>query len=240
MPGMQVTGVVTAPETFRISYRPSGVRNVLHADVVGFARDHGIPFRQLKHGMGEEGLLDTVRGWQPEFMVAVGWYHLIPKRFLNLAPVGALHASLLPDYSGNAPLVWAIINGETRTGITFFLLDEGVDSGPMIAQAEEPILPDDTIATLYARIEDAGLGLLREWLPRVADGSASYTPQDHSKRRIMPARSPEDGEIDLKLPAKQLYNFIRAQSAPYPGAFLRTVDGKKLVIEKARLEDDVK
>jgi methionyl-tRNA formyltransferase len=160
---------------------------------------------------------------------------MIPRSFLELAPTGGLHASLLPDYSGNAPLVWAIINGETKTGITFFLFEEGVDSGPIIGQLEEPILPDDTIASLYERIEERGIELLETQLPRIAAGTATYTPQAPSKRRVMPPRSPEDGELDLRKPALELYNFIRAQCSPYPGAFIRTVDGKKLIIEKARV-----
>src|SRR5262249_31348950 len=88
-----------------------------------------------------------------------------------------------------------------------------------------------------ARIEERGLALLETHLPRIASRTAAYTAQDSSRRRTMPPRSPEDGELDLTRPAMELYNFIRAQSSPYPGAFFRTVDGKKLVIEKARIEE---
>lgn len=237
IPGLELAGVVTVPQTFSISYRPQGVKNVLHADFPSYAAQNQIPWVVMQKSMSEPGLLETVQSWRPDFLLAVGWYHIIPKKFRALAPTGGLHASLLPDYSGNAPLVWAMINGEEKTGITFFLFEEGVDSGPIIGQLEEPIHPDDTIATLYERIEQRGVELLRLHLPRLADGTATYTPQDSSKRRIMPARSPEDGEIDLRKTGRELYNFIRAQSPPYPGAFLRTVDGKKLIIEKARLED---
>ena len=121
---------------------------------------------------------------------------MIPKRWRELAPANGLHASLPPDYSGGAPLVWAMINGESRTGITLFQMDAGVDFGPIVGQKEEQILPSDTIATLYSRIEERGLELLQEVLPQLVHGTLKLKQQDENKRRIMPQRSPEDGLID--------------------------------------------
>ncbi len=92
-------------------------------------------------------------------------------------------------------------------------------AAPLLGQAEEPILFEDTIATLYARIEEAGLGLIRTHLPKVMRGTAQYTIQDNSLRRIMPQRSPADGHIDWNWSARRIYDFIRAQTKPYPGAF---------------------
>lgn len=237
IPEVELTGIVTARETFSISYRPQGVRNVLYADVSGFASRNNIPLATLNDKMGDSGLVETIRGWKPEFILVAGWHHMIPKSIRDIAPCGGLHASLLPDYSGGAPLVWAMINGEEKTGITFFLLNDKVDAGPIIGQKEEPILKEDTIKELYARIEDRAVELLLEHMPLIASGKAEYRPQDESKRRIMPQRGPEDGEIDLSKTARELLNFIRAQAPPYPGAFIRTVDGKKLVIEKAKVSD---
>lgn len=228
LPGIDVVGIITNPETFSISYRPSGVRNVLHSDFHPIAEQYGIPVWNMVGKMTDSALVNQVRAWAPELILVVGWYHKIPRVIREIAPTAGLHASLLPDYSGGAPLVWAIINGEEKTGISFFLMDDEVDSGPIIGQIEEPIYFEDTIATLYARIEEDGLRLIEEYLPKIAGGEVSYTPQDESKRRVMPQRSPEDGEIDWSWPALKVYNFIRAQTKPYPGAF--TYLGKEKVM----------
>jgi len=219
MPQFSVEGVVTIGETFSISYRPRGVRNVLHADVAGFADSSGIPVRIMDSSMSDPELIDQVERWRPETLLMVGWYHMLPSEIRSIAPCLALHASLLPDYSGGAPLVWAMINGEKETGITLFEVGAGVDDGPIIARRRIKIRPDDTIATLYERIEDAGLQLLCEQMPKVASGQATYTPQDESRRTVMPQRGPEDGLIDWTRPASVVRDFVRAQTKPYPGAF---------------------
>jgi len=237
MPEMSVTGVVTNPETFSISYRPEGVKNVRHVDFYPFARAHDIPVFEMTGKMTDPVLLGQIKAWMPDLIVVVGWYHMVPRAIRDIAPVVGMHGSLLPDYSGGAPLVWAIINGETKTGITLFQMDQGVDSGPVIGQTEVPILFEDTIATLYAKIEDAGLKLLLENLPEIENGTAVYTTQDESRRRIMPQRSPEDGVIDWSWTAERVYNFIRAQTRPYPGAFTWLGDNK-LTLWQASLYDD--
>ena len=218
-PGCQVVGVVTAPQTFSISYRPEGVNNVLYADVATFASDRGMPSHELERSMSEPGLLDTVAAWKPDAFLVAGWYHMVPKAWRDLAPAYGLHASLLPDYSGGAPLVWAMINGETKTGITLFQMDGGVDTGPIAGQVEEPIHADDTIATLYARIEERGLELLTDVLPRLADGSVELKQQAAEGRRIMPQRGPQDGLVDWSADSRFQERFVRAQTRPYPGAF---------------------
>jgi len=233
IPECDLAGIVTAPEVFQISYRPSGVRNVLHADLHPFAAEHGLDVFLMRDKMTDPALVDQIRAWRPDFILVVGWYHMIPRSIRAIAPTAGLHASLLPDYSGNAPLVWAIINGEKQTGITFFFFEDGVDAGDIIGQSPESIFPDDTIATLYDRIEQRGVELLRACLPRIARGEAVYTPQDESKRRIMPQRSPEDGEIDWTASADKIYDFIRAQTRPYPGAFTYA-GGEKLAIWRAQ------
>ena len=233
-PGCEVVGILSLPETFSISYRPGGVRNVLHADFEPIARRHGIAFHVMHGAMGDPEIVGLFRSWKPDLVLAAGWYHLIPAAIRDIAPALGLHASLLPDYSGGAPLVWAMINGEKRAGITLFRFDDGVDSGPIVAQAEEPILDDDTIATLYARVEARGIELLQRAFPAIAAGRAQYRPQDASRRRVFPQRAPEDGRIDWRWPARRVYDFIRAQSRPYPGAF-STFRGERLTIWRAAL-----
>lgn len=230
--GLNVVGVVTANQTFKISYRPEGVTNVLFSDLVEFARSKQIPVQKLSQSMQELSLYDTVKSWRPDLFLVAGWYHMIPKRWREMAPAYGLHASLLPDYSGGAPLVWAMINGESSTGITFFQMDDGVDSGPIAGQKQEVIRDEDTIASLYARIEERGLELLREIMPQLSNGSLQLYPQDHRKRRVMPQRAPEDGRIDWAQDAVVVDRFIRAQTRPYPGAFT-TLNGRIIHIWRA-------
>lgn len=235
---IQVVGVITAPQIFPISYRPEGVTNVLYADVRDFCNAREIPCVAMKSSMKEEVLHEAVIGWWPDAFLVVGWYHMIPKSWRAIAPAYGLHASLLPDYSGGAPLVWAIINGERRTGITLFQMDDGVDSGPIVGQADEPILDRDTIETLYSRIENRGLELLESALPRLASKTADLRVQDESKRRIFPQRSPKDGLIDWTKDAIFIDRFIRAQTYPYPGAYTIFNDDR-LIIWASRCEESL-
>lgn len=218
-PHCELVGIVTNRETFSISYSATAVKNVLHSDFKPIAEQLGAPVYVMQEKMTETGLCSQLLSWKPDLILVVGWYHMVPKAIRSIAPAVGLHASLLPDYSGGAPLVWAMIHGEEKTGISMFYLDEGVDSGPLIGQAEEQISKTDTIATLYARIEDRGLELLEKYLPQLAAGTAPKVLQDESRRRVFPQRSPEDGLIDWSLSATQVYDFIRAQTRPYPGAF---------------------
>ncbi len=231
--GIDVVGLVTAPQTFAISYRPAGVTNVLHANMAGAAEARKIPFAVLQRSMNEPHLFDTVCAWRPDAFVVAGWYHMIPRRWRAFAPAYGLHASLLPDYSGGAPLVWAMINGETRTGITLFQMNDGIDSGPVAAQAEETIYGDDTIASLYARIEERGVELLQHALPALAKGTLTLHEQDEGLRRVFPQRSPEDGLIDWNQDVASIDRFIRAQTRPYPGAF-SMLQGQRMTFWVAR------
>jgi methionyl-tRNA formyltransferase len=233
MADVQIVGAITAPRVFSISYRPDGVTNVLHADVESYAQGHGIPVETLRTSMSDPALFETVQAWNPEGFLVAGWYHMVPKRWRTLAPAYGLHASLLPDYSGGAPLVWAMINGEKRTGITLFQMDDGVDSGPIAAQAKEPILAHDTIASIYARIEERGLELLSVALPSLAKGVLQLRLQDENRRRVFPQRTPDDGCIDWGKDAAVIDRFVRAQTRPYPGAFT-TYHGRRFHIWAAR------
>jgi methionyl-tRNA formyltransferase len=143
---------------------------------------------------------------------------------------------LLPKYRGGAPVNWAIINGERETGMSMFYFDNGVDSGDVIGQARVSIDDRDTIATLYEKINQATLGLIREMVPRLKDGTAPRLKQDESQATYFPQRSPDDGLIDWGRPARAIYDWVRAQTTPYPGAFTY-LDNQKVVIWAAELLD---
>ncbi|MDH4379563.1 MAG: methionyl-tRNA formyltransferase [Vampirovibrionales bacterium] len=219
---LTVVGVVTNPQQFSISYAPSGVDNIRHANMGALADNHGIPAYVMQTSMHEPALAEALTEWQPNVILVAGWYHMVPKAIRAIAPCLGLHASLLPKYSGGAPLVWSLIENATETGITLFIMDSGVDSGPIIGQKSTAIHHQDTIKTLYDRVEELGLELLSDCLPLFLNGDLVPRPQNESERTLYPQRKPSDGWLDLTLLTDtEVYNRVRAQTAPYPGAFTR-------------------
>ena len=219
---LNIKGVVSAPRKFEISYSPKGVDNILHTDFSSYCKDSNIPFyeiKSMKGSMSDPDLFNKLNDWEPDYFIVVGWYHMITKKIRDLAPAFGLHASLLPNYSGGAPLVWSLINDEKEAGISFFQLMNGVDNGPIVGQKSTDILETDDISTLYRRIEGLGVSLLAENLPGLLLRKENFVIQDEINRVIYPQRSPDDGEINWDLNSRQVWNFVRAQTNPYPGAF---------------------
>lgn len=229
--------IFTSPEYFTISYSDTPVRNFNYSDLAIARANSNVPVISLHDSLDNkiDKYLDYLKGLDLDVILVMGWYFMVPAAIRNLAKKGAwgIHASLLPKYAGGAPLTWAIINGEEQTGITLFRLDAGVDTGDIIAQEKILIEPLDCIATVYEKATLASEHLILNALQNFQ--SLTETPQDMSQRTVYPQRSPEDGLIDMNKSAQEIYNFIRAQSCPYPGAFLIGGDGKKIFIEKARL-----
>ena len=156
---------------------------------------------------------------------------MIPDAILKLAKKGAMgiHGSLLPKYRGNAPFVWAMINGEKETGVSLFYFEKGIDEGDIVARKEFPIEENETIKDVLEKARTASVDILLEYLPMIANGTAPKIPQDHSQATIFPKRTPEDGLIDWSWNAKRIKDFIRAQTKPYPGAFT-IINNKKIVL----------
>ena len=236
---IDVCALFTIPQEFGISYRDTKVKNYNYSELEIVATKNKISCYYIdssEEGKKTNDYIDVIKNINPDVILIMGWYYMVPKKIRDLAKYGAwgIHASMLPDYAGGAPLVWAIINGEKETGITLFKLDDGVDDGDIISQEKIKIEETDSIKEVYEKVTIASKNLLLNALQNIS--SIVFTPQDKSKIKIYPQRKPDDGELDLTKTAKDLYNFIRAQSLPYPGAFIRTSDGKKLIIEKARIE----
>jgi len=236
--GEEVVGIFSIPQHFRISYSPTPVRNVTFRSFEALATEHAIPLVNVETRMTHDSYLETLRSWKPDFGLAIGWYYLVPKAVRDLFPKGVagIHASLLPKYRGGAPLVWALINGEEKTGVTLFYFDDGVDTGDVIAQRDFPILETDTISTLYDKAANASSKLLREIVPMIRSGLANRIPQAHEQASTYPQRKPKDGLIDWTKSPKEIRNFIRAQTKPYPGAFT-IINGKKITIWDADIND---
>lgn len=218
--GEGIVGLFTIPREFRISYSPNTpVKNVLYRDFHGLGTRYDIPVVEVRGKMDE--YLSQVEAFRPELILVIGWYYMIPRSMRNLAPRGCVgvHGSLLPRYRGGAPLVWAMINGEDRAGVTLFHFADGVDDGDIIGQREFEIEPSDTIREVLDKATRATIDVVEEYLPRLADGTAPRVPQDNSKATVVPQRSPADGLIDWSWNPDRINNFIRAQTKPYPGAF---------------------
>jgi methionyl-tRNA formyltransferase len=190
--------------------------------------------------MSDSEYQKAVRELQPDIIIVAGWYYMLPRSLRELAPRGAagLHASLLPKYRGGAPLVWATIKGETKTGVSFFYFADGVDEGDIIGQAGFDIAFQDDIADLVYKAAQASVDLIRQYVPLLATGNAPRVPQDHSQATLVPQRQPEDGIIDWwNLSARQVYDWVRAQTRPYPGAFT-FLSEEKVTIWKAGLDEN--
>lgn len=231
----QVVGIFSIPQQFRISWSQTPVNNVQYKSFEDLAAENSIPLIFVKGKMSEPEYADALRTMRPDIILVVGWYYILPRSLRQLAPLGAagLHASLLPKYRGGAPLVWATINGEAETGVTFFHFADGVDDGDIIGQAKFQIDFADDIASLLEKASEGSIRLLREYVPMLAANTAPRKVQDHSQATSVPQRKPEDGLIKWdQLSARQAYDWVRAQTDPYPGAFT-FLDQEKVTIWKS-------
>ena len=163
---------------------------------------------------------DQIIRIQPDFLVVIAFGHILSEKILQLPKFGAIniHASLLPEYRGPAPIQWAIINGDSQTGITTMFMDKGMDTGNVLLTEKEPILPEDTAATLHDRLANSGADLLIITLKDYAAHKLKPIVQDHSKATYAPLLKKQDGHIDWQRPAEELEPFIRGMT-PWPGAF---------------------
>jgi len=212
--GDQVVGVVTQPD------RPKGRGQVLTASPVKHvALRERIPILQPTK-MKDPAFLVMLSSWQPDVIAVAAFGRILPPAILSLPPKGCVnvHGSLLPKYRGAGPIQWAIINGETETGITTMLMDEGMDTGAMLLQEKIAILPDDTAGTLSPRMAELGGRLLVETLKRLKAGTLVPRQQDHSQATMAPLLRKEDGLIDWTVPARSIANRVRGLN-PWPGAY---------------------
>lgn len=212
--GLVPAAVVTQPD------RPKGRGMKLAASPVKQAAlELGLKVEQPEKLKGEAGRA-LLQRYQPDAVVIVGYGQIIPGDLLAIPRYGwiNLHASLLPKYRGAAPVQWALIHGETTTGVTTMRIDEGLDTGPLLLQREEPIRDDDTALTLAQRLADLGAGLMVATLKRLDAGTLTPQPQDHSQASKAPLLKREHGRLDWSLPARDIYNRIRGL-LPWPGAY---------------------
>jgi methionyl-tRNA formyltransferase len=223
-----VVGVVTQPD------RPKGRGQILTPSPVKLlAQRERIPLLQ-PFKMKDPEFLQALAGWKPDLIAVTAFGRILPPAILALPPLGCInvHGSLLPKYRGAGPIQWAIINGETETGITTILMDEGMDTGAMLLQETIPITPDDTAGTLSPRLAELGGRLLVKTIARLKAGSFVPRQQDTSQATLAPLLKKEDGAIDWVLPASALVNRVRGLS-PWPGAYTTVPGGDCWTIWRA-------
>jgi methionyl-tRNA formyltransferase len=178
----------------------------------------------------------ALREADPDLIFVVGWSQLVLDEFIGLPRHGVfgMHPTLLPRHRGRAAIPWAILSGLAKTGVTLFQIADGTaDSGPVVGQVEVPIERDETATTLYDKVTAAHLELVRQFVPKLLDGTAERTPQDTRRSSAWPKRAPADGIIDWETRAPYLYDWVRAQTRPYPGAFT-FLGADRLVVWRAR------
>lgn len=212
--GHQLVSVVTQPD------RPVGRRQELTPPPIKtLALRHHLPILQPEKIRAPAALAE-IRGLAPDLIVVIAYGQILPKELLAMPPRGCInvHASLLPRWRGASPIQASLLAGDTETGVTTMLMDEGVDTGPMLLQERLPIAPDDNAGVLHDKLGRLGAELLLHTVAGVADGSLKSTPQPAEGATYAPKIKKEDGLVDWKLPAQQLINRLRAFT-PWPGLF---------------------
>lgn len=209
-----VVGVVTQPD------RPKGrKRELTPSPVKAFALERGLPVMQPEKMRAAEAV-DELAAFAPDLVVTAAYGQILPKAALALPRLGCInvHGSLLPKYRGGAPIQRSVINGEKTTGVTLMYMAEGMDNGDMIARSELPIGDEDTSGTMFGKLSDAGAELLREWLPRISDGTAPRVPQDDAEATYAPNLTREDEWIRWSDTARQVFDRVRGLN-PMAGGF---------------------
>ena len=221
----KVIAVVTQPD------RPRNRGQVTYCPVKERALELGIPVLQYEK-VSREGV-DDIRALNPDVIVTAAFGQMLSREFLEIAPYGVInvHASLLPKYRGSSPIQWAVVNGETETGITIMKTAYKMDSGDIITQKEVAIGEDETAGELFEKLSRAGAPELVKALDLLEDGKATFTPQDESKATYFPMLKKEDGEVDFSLPAHDVVCRVRGFN-PWPSAFT-SAGGKRIKIFKA-------
>lgn len=233
--GFNVAAVVTAPD------KPAGRgQKIQFSDVKESALKHNIPLLQPEK-LKSPVFIEALKSFNADLQIVVA-FRMLPEVVWSMPPLGSfnLHASLLPQYRGAAPINWAIINGEKQTGVTTFFLKHEIDTGDVIYQETVPISSNDNAGTLHDKLMTVGAELVLKTVQDIAAKNTKTIPQEHfdsSQIKHAPKIFKQDCFLDLSMPAEMVRNKIRGLS-PYPGAFLEW-NGKPYKILNAELLEGV-
>ena len=230
--GYNVVAVVTMPD------KPVGRHQseLSQSAVKQYAVAHNIPVLQPEK-LKDPDFLEELRSYRADLQVIVA-FRMLPEAVWDMPPHGTfnLHASLLPQYRGAAPINWAIINGDTETGVTTFLLDHEIDTGRIIHQARTPISEDDNVETIHDRLRDIGAGVVTQTVDDIIAGNIRPIDQDtltaDTEIRHAPKIFKDTCRLAFDLPVKRAFDFVRGMS-PYPAAWTELVEenGKRTMLK---------
>jgi methionyl-tRNA formyltransferase len=233
----QVIAVVSQPD------KPRGREMSLHpTPVKTLALAEGLPVLQPERARNQ-AFIDQLKTLQPELIVVAAYGQILPQALLDIPRHGCLnvHTSLLPKYRGAAPIQWAILNGDSETGVTIMKMEAGLDTGPMLTQVVTPIAPTDDARSLHARLARLGGELLVKTIPDYVSGKIVPRPQPAEGVSYARKISKEDGQIDWTQPARVVWNRLRGFT-PWPGAFSRVAGADRsrfLKIWRAEVESNL-
>ncbi|RXK46964.1 methionyl-tRNA formyltransferase [Halorientalis pallida] len=202
-------------------------------DFSSVAATVGADYHEVE-SVNTDPVVETIAAYDPELLFVVGWSRLVERRVLDIPSVAALgmHPAPLPRGRGRAPIAWNLIKGLDTTALSLFHLVEEADAGDLVGQRPIDIELDDDAASLYATVVDAGRELIREYYPRFETGEVPRIPQDDARATWWPKRVPEHGLIDWRRSSMAVYNWIRGQSHPYPGAY-SYLKGRRVTVWEA-------
>ncbi|MFD2568401.1 methionyl-tRNA formyltransferase [Pseudotenacibaculum haliotis] len=224
--GYNVVGVITAPD------KPAGRGRKLQASAVKkYAESQGLHLLQPTN-LKDEGFLNDLKSLEANLQVVVA-FRMLPKVVWNMPEYGTfnLHASLLPDYRGAAPIHWSIINGEEKTGVTTFFIDEKIDTGEMILKKEVSIDADETVGQLHDRLMHLGAQAVSETLDLIKEDQVTTSKQPESDTKLAPKLNPENCKVNWEASLDTIYNHIRGLN-PFPAAWSEMQNGEETVSMK--------
>ncbi len=232
--GAQIVAVVTAPD------RPAGRGQKLQYSAVKvMAEELSIPVLQPEK-LRDPEFQNALRSYQPDLQVVVA-FRMLPESVWSLPPKGTfnLHASLLPQYRGAAPINWAVMNGETKTGVTTFFLNHEIDTGNIIMQESISISPNDNAGVVHDRLMKLGAELVVKTVEAIANNKVEAFAQiDTQELKPAPKLFREDGRIDWNLTSEKIHNHVRGLS-PYPAAWTELIDGDKSPLSMKVFETEI-
>jgi methionyl-tRNA formyltransferase len=223
-----------------LGYEPASLKNVsAYTLLKPVALENDLDYKPFVK-INDEAIVEQVKAWKPDLLFVVGLSQLIKDDLINIPTHGVVgfHPTSLPRGRGRAPIAWSIIN-EKRAGANFFLIDDGVDSGPILAQELFDIEADDYAEDFELKMIDAIQNALDKWLPELKKGIVNAVPQNDAEASYYARRAPNDGCISWNNSAEEIYTLIRASSRPHPGAFTFK-ENIRVLVWKARPENELK
>ena len=201
----------------------------VYLDII--AKDNGIPLYKMNH-INDADVAEVLKTYDIDWLFIIGWSQIASIDLLNVPKKGIIgaHPTLLPIGRGRAAVPWAIIKGLEITGVTFFKMDEGVDTGEILDQFEIPVSSDETATTLYNKVNEAHVKLIQQIWPKLIKDEITGLRQEESLATYWERRTPEDGELFNSMSLKEVDKLVRATTRPYPGAFLMVDKSTKLIV----------